>query len=95
MTQFNPGTTQLQFSQLLVPLVPSGSLFTTLTSTEMQVRWLQPADPVFYGALNRPLNDLALRQLVIAKSIDASIGSVKNAFPFVVQSQCKRRSIWR
>jgi hypothetical protein len=44
-------------------------------------------DPAFYEALNRPLADLALRQLILCKAVDTlqlSLGK-ENLFPFVVR----------
>ena len=55
--------------------------------TTLNIRWLTAADPAFYETLNRPLADLTLRQLVIAKAVDSlqlAIGK-ENLFPFLVQ----------
>lgn len=52
----------------------------------LNIRWLTAADPAFFEALNRPLADIAVRQLVIAKAVDRlqlSLGK-ENLFPFLV-----------
>lgn len=73
-----------------VPTITSGNLFKNLTEDNtLNVRWLVATDPCFYATLNRPLADITLRQLIIAKSLDRmSIGlGSHNNFPFLVQAK--------
>ena len=71
----------------LVPLVQPGNLFNQLTgNTTLNVRWYTPTDPVFYEVLNRPISDVVLRQLILAKTLDQlsiSIGH-EAIFPFLI-----------
>lgn len=79
MTTINPS---------LVPTIAPGSIFDSLTTDDtLSIRWLSQTDPVFYGVLNRPLADLALRQLILSKAIDQLNNSVGHAalFPFIIQ----------
>lgn len=73
-----------------VPTVAPGNLFTTLTTNDnLTVRWLTATDPCYYAVLNRPITDLLLRELILAKSIDQlnlSVGH-QSLFPFVVQAK--------
>lgn len=56
----------------LVPTIPPGQIFNRLTTdTSLNVRWLTAQDPVYFDSLNRPTSDVALRQLIIAKALDA------------------------
>lgn len=56
---------------LLVPAIAPGSLFSVLTTnSSVNVRYFVASDPVFYEVLNRPIADLALRQLMVAKTLD-------------------------
>jgi len=74
----------------LVPSVAPGNLFTSLTQNESyNIRWLYPTDPVFYETLNRPMADITLRQLILAKSLDLLSLSVGHQamFPFLVQAE--------
>ena len=72
----------------LVPTISPGNLFTRLTEdTSINIRWLTATDPVYFEVLNRPHADMALRQLIIAKSVDqlnASLGFMA-MFPFLIQ----------
>ena len=73
----------------MVPTKAPGTLFSSLTGGDntLNIRWLTAVDPAFYETLNRPLADLTLRQLVIAKAVDTlqlAIGK-ENLFPFLVQ----------
>jgi hypothetical protein len=76
-------------SPSLIPLKSIGNLFSSLSGGDstLNIRWLSPTDPVFYEALNRPIADIAVRQLVIAKSVDAIQAQVgrQSVFPFIVQ----------
>jgi hypothetical protein len=73
----------------LVPLVNPGALFYTLTANpSLAVRWLEPTDPHYYDVYNRPLGDVVLRQLMVAKTID-QIGlrlSHQSSFPFLISA---------
>lgn len=73
----------------LVPTKSPGTLFSALTGGDdtLNVRWLTPTDPVFYEAVNRPMADITLRQLVIAKAIDTLSVSVGREvlFPYLNQ----------
>src|SRR5579864_9571416 len=71
----------------LVPLVSPGSLFYTLTNNNtLAIRFMTMGDPHYFDAYNRPLADIALRQLIIAKTID-QINlrlSHQSLFPFLI-----------
>lgn len=72
-----------------VPTKAPGTLFSALTGGDisLNIRWLMATDPAFYEVLNRPIADLAIRQLVIAKAVDTTqlrLG-YQALFPFVVQ----------
>lgn len=73
----------------MVPTKAPGTLFDALTGGDstLNIRWLKPLDPVFFEVLNRPLTDVTVRQLVIAKAVDTlqiRLGS-QALFPFVTQ----------
>lgn len=72
----------------LVPTISPGNLFTALTTDNtLSIRWLVVNDPVHAEVLNRPLADIALRQLILAKALDtlnASLGH-QAIFPFIIQ----------
>jgi len=74
----------------LVPTVTPGSLFSKFTEQDLlNIRWLVAGDAGYFEALNRPIADLAVRQLIIAKAVDAlqiRLGH-QNMFPFIVQPQ--------
>jgi len=71
----------------LIPTISPGSLFERLTTdTTLNIRFLVADDPAFYEALNRPHVDLAVRQLIIAKTLDAvnlRLGH-QALFPFLI-----------
>lgn len=71
----------------LVPCVNPGSVFFTLTTNDtLLVRWVEARDPHYFDTYNRPMADLLLRQLIIAKSLD-QVGlrlSHQSVFPFLV-----------
>ena len=74
----------------LVPCITPGSLFDRFTAdTSINIRWLVPVDPVFWGTLNRPMADIALRQLILAKTVDALNLRLSHQalFPFLIQAQ--------
>jgi len=71
-----------------VPSKAPGTIFSSFVGGDpsLNIRWLTAADPCFYEALNRPLADIAVRQLVVAKAVDKlqlSLGK-DNLFPFLV-----------
>lgn len=74
----------------LVPSVSPGSLFSRLTDDPtINIRWFVPVDPVTNTVLNRPIADVALRQLILAKTVDAlnlRMGH-QAMFPFLGQPQ--------
>jgi hypothetical protein len=58
-------------SPSLIPFIPAGQLFDRLTTdTTLNIRWITAKDPVFYEVENRPIADVTVRQLIIAKAID-------------------------
>ncbi len=73
----------------MVPTKAPGTIFSSLTGDDptLNIRWLTSRDPAFYEVLNRPLADLTVRQLVIAKALDTiqlQLGH-ESLFPFVIQ----------
>lgn len=71
----------------LIPTVPPGSLFEVLTTDDtLNIRFLVQTDPVFFEAVNRPIADVAVRNLIIAKTLDAiSLRlSHQSLFPFLI-----------
>lgn len=72
----------------MVPSIPAGNLFTRLTTDQnLNIRWLVAADPVYFEVLNRPISDITLRELILAKAVDQLAGSLGHQalFPFLVQ----------
>lgn len=72
----------------MVPTTSPGNLFSTFTTdTTLNIRWLVATDPVMFEVLNRPIADVALRQLILAKSVDTlqvQLGH-QTLYPFLVQ----------
>lgn len=73
----------------MVPTKTPGTLFSSLTGGDstLNIRWLLATDPVFFEVLNRPIADVAVRQLVLAKAIDylqIQLGR-QSLFPFLIQ----------
>lgn len=73
----------------MVPTKAPGTLFDSLTGGDesLNIRWLRPTDPAFYEVLNRPMADITVRQLVIAKAVDnlqVRLGS-QGLFPYLTQ----------
>lgn len=71
-----------------MPSKAPGTLFSSFVGGDpsLNIRWLTAADPAFFEALNRPLADIAVRQLVLAKSVDRlqlALGK-ENLFPFLI-----------
>lgn len=78
-------------SSSIVPTIAPGNLFSSLIdqSSNLNIRWLTAYDPVYFEAVNRPLADIVLRQLILAKTLDQlslSIGH-QSMFPFLVQAK--------
>ncbi len=77
-------------SSALVPTISPGNLFTRFTEdTTLNIRWLTAGDPVFFEVQNRPMADITLRQLIIAKALDninLSLG-MQALFPFLINPQ--------
>jgi len=74
----------------LIPCIDPGSLFSRLTADPtLNVRWFVAVDPVTHSVLNRPIADIAVRQLILAKTLDAvslRLGH-QSMFPFLVTAQ--------
>lgn len=73
-----------------VPTIAPGTLFSRLTSdSSLSIRWVEATDPVYFEVQNRPSADIALRQLILAKTLDTinlRLGH-QALFPFLVQPQ--------
>lgn len=71
-----------------VPTIAPGALFSRLTTdVSLSIRFLTALDPAYFEALNRPHADIALRQLIIAKTLDQlniRLGH-QALFPFIDQ----------
>ena len=53
----------------------------------LNIRWITNTDPVFFAAANRPIADVVVRQLVLAKAVDSlqlQLGH-QVLYPFIVQ----------
>lgn len=78
-----------QINPNLVPSKAPGTLFTSFTGGDqtLLVRYHQALEPVYYEILNRPLKDLEVRQLIIAKAIDTLQVAYGSQFyyPFLIQ----------
>jgi len=60
-----------EINPALVPTIDPGNIFSRFTTDDtLNVRWLVPGDPVLFEAINRPMADIVLRQLIIAKALD-------------------------
>lgn len=72
----------------LIPTVNPGSLLNKLVNdSTIAIRFYTAKDPVYYEVLSRPIADLALRQLIVAKAVD-NIQlrlAYQNLYPFLVQ----------
>lgn len=78
-----------QINYNLIPTKVPGTLFSSLSGGDqnLQVQYFVALEPVYYEVLNRPLKDLEVRQMVLAKAIDTlqlSVGS-RFFFPFLTQ----------
>lgn len=71
----------------LIPTIPPGQIFERFTEdSTLNVRWIEAGDPVFFEAVNRPMADITLRQLIIAKALDSinlKFGHL-SLFPFLI-----------
>ena len=71
----------------LIPTITPGNIFERLTTDRsLNVRWLTATDPVLFSAMNRPMADITVRQLIIAKALD-DINlrlSHQALFPFII-----------
>ena len=80
----------------LIPTINPGSLFTTFTDNNTyNIRWLTATDPAYFEVLNRPLYDITVRQLIIAKALDnldTSLG-YQALFPFIIPPQVTDGSV--
>lgn len=71
----------------LVPTISPGNMFYRFTEdTTLNIRWITSKDPVYFEVYNRPMADITLRQLIIAKAIDnISLRlAFLSIFPFLV-----------
>jgi len=74
----------------LIPTIQPGYLFSKFVSDQsLSVRWITKTDPVFYEIMNRPISDVAVRQLILAKAIDQINLRLSHQayFPFVTQAK--------
>jgi hypothetical protein len=80
----------------MVPSVSPGNLFDRLVNDDtITVRWCTATDPVFYETFNRPMSDITLRQLIVAKAVDQinkNMGYLA-LFPFLVQPTVENASL--
>jgi len=54
----------------LVPSVSISDIFDELvTNNDYSVRWLTGIDPLYFDVYNRPISDMAMRQLIMAKAL--------------------------
>jgi len=78
------------FNSGLVPTITPGTIFDRFLSDEtINIRWLTALDPAYFEAINRPMADITLRQLIIAKALDtqnAKLGAA-SIFPFLITPQ--------
>lgn len=76
-----------------IPTVAAGNLFSRLTSTDaddqLSVRYVVATDPVAFFTYNRVFADIVVRQLVLAKAIDATGNALNHltVFPFIITPQ--------
>lgn len=79
--------TQINYN--LIPTKAPGTLFASFSGGDdnLKIRYHVALEPVYYEIFNRPLKDLEVRQMVIAKAVDTLqllIGS-RFYYPFLVQ----------
>jgi len=74
----------------LIPTISPGNIFSRLTTdSSLNIRFLTATDPAYFEVINRPIADSIVRQLIIAKALDAvnlRLGH-QALFPFLIQSQ--------
>lgn len=79
----------------LIPTITPGNIFERLTTDRsLNIRWLVATDPVLFEALNRPMADITVRQLIIAKALD-DINlrlSHQALFPFLITAKVEAGS---
>jgi len=79
-----------EINPALVPTIDPGNIFSRFTTDDtLNVRWLVPTDPVIFEAINRPMADIVLRQLIIAKALDIielQLGHMA-LFPFLIPAK--------
>lgn len=83
------GLTIPTITPAVVPTKSPGTLFSSFIGGDktLNIRWLNATDPAFYESINRPIADLAVRQLILAKAVDTlqlTLGK-ENLFPFVIR----------
>jgi len=74
----------------VVPTITPGNIFERLTEDNtLNVQWLTALDPCYYEALNRPMADITLRQLIIAKALDDINLRISHQalFPFLITAK--------
>lgn len=75
----------------LIPTKAPGTLLDVLTGGDasLNVRWLQYNEPALAEILNRPIADVTVRQLVLAKAIDilSSRLAHQTLYPFLIQPE--------
>jgi len=72
----------------LVPSIQPGYLFDSFVNDQsLSIRWITKNDPVMFEVANRPIADSAVRQLILAKSVDQINLRLSHQayFPFVSQ----------
>lgn len=78
---------QERIDPALVPTISAGNIFDRFTEdSTLNVRWITVLDPVLFEVQNRPMVDITIRQLIMAKAIDALQLrlSHQSLFPFLV-----------
>ncbi len=81
------------FNASLIPTFVAGTVFDRfLNDQSINIRWLTANDPVFFEAVNRPIADVLLRQLIIAKTLDTLNSRIGYSalFPFLLTPQISR-----
>jgi len=55
----------------LIPTIEPGQIFSRFTTdSTISVRYICAADPVYFDVYNRPIADVVVRQLILAKALD-------------------------
>lgn len=74
----------------LIPSITPGQIFKRLTEdTTLNIRWITATDPVLFEAVNRPMADITIRQLIIAKALDQLNLRLSHQamFPFLINAR--------